>query len=110
MGADPIAVATAVMADRPLRAFSIRKAEKDHGVGGRIVGPVGAGDRVALMEDTTTTGGSMADAIAVLQEAGVDVVQAVTVVDRSRGAAGALLQGVGVPLTSIVVPADLGVE
>ena len=109
MGADPIAVATAVMSDRPLKAFSIRKAEKDHGVGGRIVGPVGAGDRVALMEDTTTTGGSMADAISVLVEAGVEVVQAVTVVDRSGGAAGSLLQEMGVPLTSIVVPADLGV-
>ena len=51
MGADPIAVATAVVVsgDRSLRAFSIRKAEKDHGVGGRLVGPIGPGDRVAVV-------------------------------------------------------------
>ena len=34
MGADPIAVATVVVSDRPLKAFSVRKAPKDHGVGG----------------------------------------------------------------------------
>lgn len=109
MGADPIAVATAVMADRSLRAFSIRKAQKDHGVGGRIVGPVGPDDRVAVVEDTTTTGGSMAEAIEVLQGAGIAVIQAVTVVDRSGGAAGDLLDVLGVPLVSLVTPSDLGV-
>ena len=43
MGADPIAVATALIATqsgRPLNAFSVRKQTKDHGTGGRLVGPV----------------------------------------------------------------------
>lgn len=110
MGADPIAVATAILSDRPLRAFSVRKAAKDHGTGGRVVGPVGPADRVAVMEDTTTTGGSMAQAIEVLRAERIEVVQAVTIVDRSNGAAGNLLAALGVSLTAIVVPGDLGVD
>jgi two-component system nitrogen regulation response regulator NtrX len=58
MGADPIALATAMSADPPLRAFSIRKETKAHGVGGRLVGPVGSGDRVLVVEDTTTITGA----------------------------------------------------
>ena len=110
MGADPIAVATAVCADRPLRAFSIRKEPKGHGTGGRIVGPVGTGDAVCVVEDTMTTGGSTVDAIEVLRAAGIDVVQVVTVVDRSAGAAAAAMDRIGLGLTSLVVPTDLGIE
>lgn len=110
MGADPIAVATVVMAERPLKAFSVRKAEKDHGLEGRLVGPVTDSDVVAVVEDTTTTGGSMAEAIAILESEGVAVVQAITLVDRSGGAAAAMIAAAGIELVSLVTPADLGVE
>ncbi|MGD2051899.1 MAG: orotate phosphoribosyltransferase [Acidimicrobiia bacterium] len=110
MGADPIAVATAVLADRPLKAFSIRKEAKDHGTGGRLVGPVGSGDRVAVVEDTVTTGGAMTEAVDVLRQSGIDVAQAIVVVDRSGGAAGRRLAGLDVPLVTLVTPSDLGVE
>ncbi len=109
MGADPIAVASAVLADRPLRAFSVRKEAKGHGTGGRLVGPIVAGDRAVVVEDTVTTGGSMASAIAALQEEGIEVVQAIVLVDRSDGAAARLLGTMGVPLTALLTPADLGV-
>ena len=112
MGADPIAVATAVVlasSDRSLRAFSIRKAEKDHGVGGRLVGPVGPGDRVAVVEDTTTTGSALLEAIDALQEVGVRVEVAVAVVDRSSGKVADLLDERGIPYVALVTPADLGV-
>jgi orotate phosphoribosyltransferase len=112
MGADPIAVATAMAATtagRPLRAFSIRKAEKDHGAGGRLVGPVGSGDRVAVVEDTTTTGGALVEAIQVLQAEGVSVSEAVTLVDRSDGTVAVRLEDLGIPFTALVVPAQLGV-
>ena len=39
-----------------MRAFSVRKAPKDHGLEGRLVGPVEEGDHVVVVEDTTTTG------------------------------------------------------
>lgn len=113
MGADPIAVATAMVASergRSLLSFSIRKEEKDHGVGGRLVGPIGAGDRVVALEDTTTTGAALAEAIEALVEAGVEVVKAVSLVDRSGGATARRIVALGIPYVAIVTPTDLGVE
>ncbi len=112
MGADPIAIATAVEGARrrrPLRAFSVRKDPKGHGLGGRLVGPLRPGDVVAVVEDTSTTGGALSEAVDVLQEAGHAVVLAVALVDRSDGAAATLLGDRGVPFVALVTPADLGV-
>jgi orotate phosphoribosyltransferase len=112
MGADPIAVATAMVAaieGRSLSSFSIRKEAKDHGVGGRLVGPVTAGDRVIAIEDTTTTGTALADAIAALRADDVTVAGAIALVDRSNGAAAARMASIGVPYIPLIVPADLGV-
>ena len=113
MGADPIAVATATIAaidDRKLAAFSIRKEAKDHGTGGRIVGPVERGDRAVIVEDTTSTGGAFMEAIDVVRDAGIGVVQAVAVVDRSDGVVAARMREADIPYMALVVPADLGVE
>lgn len=113
MGADPIAVATALVAaerGREMRAFSVRKAEKDHGTGGRLVGPVGQGTRVAIVEDATTTGGAAVEAAMAVMEEGLVVVQAIALVDRSSGAAAANFRSLGVPHVSLIEPADLGVE
>lgn len=113
MGADPIAVAAAVVAaesGRRLRAFSIRKAEKDHGTGGRLVGPVEAGEAVALLDDTVTTGGALLEALAVARTEGLAVVQALALVDRSGGTVAAALEAERVPYTCLVTPADLGVS
>lgn len=109
MGADPIAIATAMVTEPPLRAFSVRKAAKDHGTGGRIVGPISETDRVAVVDDTTTTGASMAEVIDVLEGEGFKVVQAITVVDRSGGSAAELFVGRGLPYAALVTPHELGV-
>lgn len=112
MGADPIAVATAIAAadaGRNLVSFSIRKDAKDHGVGGRLVGPVHAGDHVVALEDTTSTGAALVEAIEVLQSAGVEVEKAVAIVDRSDGATARRMQQLDVPYVALVTPADLGV-
>jgi orotate phosphoribosyltransferase len=110
MGADPIAVAVAVLAPRSIRAFSVRKQEKGHGTGGRLVGPIRAGDRAVVVEDTVTTGSSMGEAAEVLEDAGVEVVQALVLVDRSGGLAADRLAAVGVPFVSLLEPSDLGVD
>jgi orotate phosphoribosyltransferase len=112
MGADPIAVATAGVSaarGRSLRAFSVRRVAKDHGTGGRIVGPVREDDVVAVVEDTTTTGSAMFEAIETLSEAGIEIAQVITLVDRSDGVAAAKVGGVGIPYAALVTPADLGV-
>ena len=113
MGADPIAVATAIHAasqGTPLRAFSIRTEAKAHGTGGRLVGPVRAGDRVVMLEDTVTTGGTLLDAIEVAQSADLEVMRVVVLVDRSRGAAGRLFSERGIPYIALLRPEDLGVS
>lgn len=110
MGADPIAIATAMLAPQPLRAFSVRKQAKEHGTGGRLVGPVRPDDRAVVVEDTVTTGGSMASAVTALRAEGVQVIQAVVLVDRSEGVAAACLADLEVPLVALLTPEDLGVQ
>lgn len=112
IGADPIALATAMAGaagGRHLRAFSIRKATKAHGVGGRLVGPVDTGAAVCLLEDTSTTGGAFFEAYTAATEEGLDVIQAICLVDRSGGAVERGMAERGVPYEAMFVPADLGV-
>ena len=112
MGADPVAVATALVAThsgRPLRAFSVRKSVKDHGAGGRLVGPVAAGDTVCLVEDTTTTGGAFFEALDASLEAGLVVAQAICLVDRSAGVVERGMADQGIPYQAVFLPVDLGV-
>jgi len=112
MGADPIAVSTAIVGTErglDLRAFSIRKQGKDHGVRGRLVGAVSPGDSVAVLEDTTSTGGALAEAVDVAVGQGLVVIQAIALVDRSGTVAARLMAERGVPYVALVRPADLGV-
>lgn len=112
MGADPIAVAVAYYAaerGRDLRAFSVRKRDKGHGMAGRLAGPVEPGDKVAVVEDTVTTGGALAEAMEAVRAAGLEVVQIVALVDRSAGRAAALAEQWGVPYEALAEPSDLGI-
>ena len=112
MGADPIAVAVAYYAagqGRNLRAFSVRKRDKEHGAGGRLAGPVERGDRVAVVEDTVTTGGALAEAMEAVRAAGLEAAQILVLVDRSQGAAAARTEQWGIPYQALATPADLGV-
>lgn len=112
MGADPIAVATAVAAaeaGQDLAAFSIRKAPKDHGTGGRLVGPVDAGTPVCLLEDTSTTGSAFFEAYDAAVADGLTVVQAICLVDRSDGVVAEGMSERGVPYQALFTPLDLGV-
>lgn len=89
LGADPIAVAMmhqAAAAGRRLDAFVIRKSQKVHGLQKLIEGPSVEGRRVLAVEDTSTTGGSVLEAVKALREAGATVVGVAVVVDRDTGA------------------------
>ncbi len=66
LGADPIASAVAAQSfvtGQNLGAFLVRKQAKDHGTGSRIEGDLVAGQKVAIIEDTITTGASARQAI-----------------------------------------------
>lgn len=87
-GADPIAVATAytsAIKGQPVKAFSIRKNKKDHGVIQWIEGDLNPGDRVVIIDDVATTGSSTIKAIERAESEGLDVVKAVILVDRQEG-------------------------
>jgi len=110
MGADPVAFGVAAIAatrGRPLRAFSVRKEDKDHGTGGRVAGALEPGDRVALTEDTVTRGASVLEAAAVVRAAGAVPVIVVPVVDRG-GTCAALCAAEGIAYRALVTAPELG--
>jgi orotate phosphoribosyltransferase len=87
-GADPMAVATAYTSElegRTIGAFSIRKHQKDHGVIRWIEGDMHPGDKVVIIDDVATTGGSTIKAIQRAVSEGLNVVKAVILVDRQEG-------------------------
>ncbi len=73
LGADPIASAVAALSHETgqnFSAFLVRKEAKGHGTGSRIEGDLEKGQRVAIVEDTVTTGGSAMKAIEAVREVG----------------------------------------
>jgi orotate phosphoribosyltransferase len=107
MGADPVACAVMHAPGRPIDAFVVRKAVKNHGMQRLVEGADVVGKRVLVVEDTSTTGGSALQAVQAVRDAGATVVGVATVVDRATGAAEAI-QAQGVPYRSILGLADLG--
>jgi len=91
----------------PLPGFFVRKQAKDRGAGRRIEGVFAPGARVALVEDVTTTGGSILQAVEAVREAGGEVAQLVTVVDRLEGARDNLAAA-GIALTALFTKEDFG--
>jgi orotate phosphoribosyltransferase len=112
IGADPITSAVITMAGvegLPLKGFMVRKEPKDHGTKKYVEGPVEPGQRVVIVEDVTTTGGSSLLAIDRVQEFGLVVERVITVIDRLAGAKDAFAAR-GIPLESMVTIRDLGIE
>jgi orotate phosphoribosyltransferase len=112
IGADPVTSAVVTMAgvaNLPLKGFMVRKEPKDHGTKRFVEGPVQPGDRVVIVEDVTTTGGSSLLAIDRAMEFGLVVERVVTVIDRLAGAKKTLAAR-GIPLDSLVTIRDLGIE
>ena len=111
LGADPLAsatVAVATLRGKTLDAFLIRKQPKGHGVERQVVGlgNFEAGAKVTVVEDTTTTGGSLLKAVEAAKEAGLNVIQLLTVVDREEGAREAI-EAAGYTLDAITTRSQL---
>ncbi len=93
LGADPIACAisyASASSAKPVRAFTVRKEPKTHGTGKLIEGPFRVGDRVVVIEDTITSGGSARKAIEAVRAAGGEVIGVLALVDREEGGREAL--------------------
>ena len=88
LGADPIAVAAAAESFRrgkPIKAFVVRKQAKEHGTRLPIEGDMKSGDKVVILEDVITSGGSALTAIKASRDFGLEVVAVVALVDRQEG-------------------------
>jgi orotate phosphoribosyltransferase len=105
IGADPVTMAVALVSGA--RGFAVRKEAKDHGVGGRIAGPLEPGDRVLVVDDTVTTGGSLLQAVDVVREFGCSVVGASALLDRG-GELAAKLEQIAVRYFPVLTAPDLG--
>ena len=109
MGADPVAYAiahTSWMVDRPVHAFSVRKEPKAHGTGRRIEGSFRPGQRVVVVEDVITSGGSALRACEAVWTEGGEVVGVLALVDREEGGREAI-EAAGYPLRTLFSISEL---
>lgn len=112
LGADPVATAmlhAAAAEGGRLDVFVVRKEQKSHGMQRRIEGTEVAGRRVLVVEDTSTTGGSVMQAVEAVQEAGGIVAGVVTIVDRNTGVR-ERIEAAGLPYRYAVGLGDLGLS
>lgn len=107
MGADPIAHAVALLADKAW--FSVRKAEKSHGSHRRVEGYAIDGANVVLFEDTVSTARSFLESYEVVVAAGAIVAHACALLDRGD-AATAAFRARRVPFSSVLDYHDLGID
>ena len=103
-----LGAAAASEGSRGLLGFFVRKDKKKHGLAKQIEGGFAEGQTVALVEDTTTTGGSTLEALDIVEAAGGKVARVISLVDRGEGAAEAFADR-GVVLESVFGRGDLPV-
>ena len=114
LGAVPLTGIAIAKAGRgsSLKGFIVRKEPK--GRGGRKTGnPPGiegaslqSGQRIVLLEDATTTGGSALKAADRLIEMGCDVASCITILDRQEGGSEAF-QEAGISLTPLTLKSEI---
>lgn len=103
MGADPVAYAIAHASwasGHPVDAFTVRKQPKEHGTGKRIEGNFSADQRVLVIEDVITSGGSALQAVDAVEREGGTVVGILAVIDRESGGREAI-EELGYPVLSL---------
>jgi len=108
VSAIPVACAS-LAAGYPGKAFIVRKERKEHGLQRWIEGPLPAeGERVLIVEDVVTTGGSTIEAVERVREEGLEVVGVVSVLDRLAGGGEAISAALdGAPYLSLTTIDDV---
>jgi orotate phosphoribosyltransferase len=102
MGADPIACSP-LAAGADVKAFFVRKETKSHGLSRRIEGPLltPGVDRLMLVEDVVTTGGSTIRALEAVRAEGLEVVGVLAICDRLAGGGEAIGEAAGAPYVAL---------
>jgi orotate phosphoribosyltransferase len=112
IGADPITAAIVTVAgqrDLPLKGFMVRKETKGHGLGKQVEGPVSPGDRVVIVEDVITSGGSALKAVEAAEAFGLQVERVIGIIDRLAGGKEAFATK-GLELITLTTIRDFGIE
>jgi len=110
VGAIPMACAAAMRyheQGQSIEAFYVRKQAKSHGTREMVEGVVRPGDRVAVVDDVLTTGGSVMQAIQEIEQVGAKIAAVLCIVDRLEGARQALARFDFLPIFTI---RDFGIE
>lgn len=84
LGAVPLIVALSLQTNIPF--VIVRKQKRDHGTGKQIEGESVKDKKVLIIEDVTTSGGSVVNTIQILRQNKATVDKVITVVDRESGA------------------------
>ncbi|XCB29656.1 orotate phosphoribosyltransferase [Arcanobacterium hippocoleae] len=79
----------------------VRSAAKDHGRTNRIEGRLEAGQKVVVVEDLVSTGGSVIEAVNALREAGAQVLGIIALFTYGMAAADTAMAEAGVKLTAL---------
>ncbi len=92
----------ALLADRLQLPFCyVRSQPKNHGRGNQIEGLVSAGQRVLVVEDLISTGGSSLQAAKALEAAGASVVAVIALLSYGFTEARVRFEDAGIPLESV---------
>ena len=87
LGSVPISSAVSLISQiegQPIKEFIVRKEKKDHGIPAKVEGELAAGDKVVVVDDVITTGGSTIKAIEAVRQMGLEVIKVVVLVDREE--------------------------
>lgn len=84
LGGVPLCVSLSIVTGKPYVIF--RKEKKEHGTGGYFIGNIEEGEKVIIIEDVTTTGGSAQSAVKRVEKLKGNVKAVISVVDREEGA------------------------
>ncbi len=110
LGADPIVAGVCLVArqdNASLKGFLIRKEPKKHGRQKLIEGKeLTVHDKVLVVDDVATSGGSLVKSIDVLKEQGIPIARVMVVVDRQEGA-GRIIADCGYRLCSLLTIEDI---
>jgi orotate phosphoribosyltransferase len=110
LGADPIANALAVISfqkGRPIKSFIVRKDIKNHGVRNAIEGNVARGEKVVVLDDVITTGGSTITAITQAREAGLIIERAIVLIDREEENGRQNIEAQGVKVDAVLTRTEI---
>ncbi|MEM1228161.1 MAG: orotate phosphoribosyltransferase [Planctomycetota bacterium] len=112
IGADPITASIVTIAGGKgddLRGFMVRKESKGHGMKQQVEGPVEPGQKVVVVEDVITSGGSAIKAVEAAREFGLDVLYVLAIIDRLAGGREAF-ERIGLELKTLTTIRDFGIE